>query len=109
QTNTIRLNRDHQPEKVVGKAVEFDTGRGDGLVATFRVARTRDGDEALELANDDLVDCSVGFGVVRESWPQHDLRRVHEGWLDHVALTAAPAYRAAKVLDVRGRELVLAR
>jgi phage head maturation protease len=54
-----------------------------------------------ELAADDFVDCSVGFGVEAESWPQNDLRLVREAWLDHVALTSQPAYRDAKVLGVR--------
>lgn len=71
------------------------------MVATFKVARTVAGDEALELASNDLVECSVGFGVVRHSWPQRDLRLVHEGWLDQVALTSQPAYRDAKVPGVR--------
>jgi HK97 family phage prohead protease len=108
QTNTIRLNMDHQAEKVIGKAVEWDTHNLDGLVGTFHVARTTLGDEALELAANDCVDCSVGFGVVNESWPQKDLRLVREAWLDHVALTSMPAYPGARVLGVRG-ELASAR
>jgi HK97 family phage prohead protease len=102
QTNTIRLNLDHKAERVIGKAVEWDTSNLDGLIGTFKVARTTLGDEALEMAADDLLDTSVGFGVVRESWPQADMRVVHEGWLDHVALTSMPAYPGARVLGVRG-------
>jgi HK97 family phage prohead protease len=101
QSNVVRLNMDHRAARVVGKATSFDTSRFDGLVATFKVAKTVAGDEALELAANDLVDCSVGFGVVSESWPQTDLRLVSAAFLDHVALTSMPAYATAKVLGVR--------
>ena len=104
QNHTIRLNLDHNPEKVIGKAIEWDTTRSDGLLGVFRLSRVPLADQALELASEDCLDCSVGFGVEHESWPQPDLRMVHSAFLDHVALTSQPAYRDAKVLGVRDRE-----
>lgn len=102
QPNTIRLNRDHKAEKVVGRAISWDTRRHDGLVGTFRIPRTRDGDEVLELCAEDLVDCSVGFGATSESWPQQDMRLINKGFIDHVAVTSMPAYKDARVLSVTG-------
>lgn len=105
QAGPIRLNRDHRPERVVGKAIAWDTSSPDGLIATFRLPRTRDGDEVLELAAADCLDCSVGFGATRESWPQADMRLINEGFVDHVAVTSSPAYRDARVIGVRGDQL----
>jgi uncharacterized protein len=101
QRHAIRLNMNHNAAEVVGRAVDWYTGRSDGLIGVFKVSKTVAGDEALALAADDCVDCSIGFGVIKESWPQRDLRVVHEGFVDHVALTSAPAYPDAQVLGVR--------
>ena len=54
------------------------------------------------------MDASAGFNVLRggEKWStDRSRRRLTRLWLDHIALTAAPAYEGAMVLDVRSANL----
>jgi len=58
----------------------------------------------LELAADDVLDASAGFGVGPggERWESARRRRLTNLFLGHIALVADPAYKSAKVLAVRG-------
>jgi len=79
-----------------------------GLYAEFAVANTRDGTEALELASSGVVDgLSVGFVVVRDDYPEHDLRAIHEAKLREISLVNFAQYPDAKVLSVRAAEDIL--
>jgi HK97 family phage prohead protease len=99
----ILVNRGHVIDSVVGRATRFHPSRDEGLVAELQIAKTSAGDETLALANDGLLDASAGFGVPDggESWPERGLRRLTRVWLDHIAMTPDPAYKAARVLAVR--------
>jgi phage head maturation protease len=70
----------------------------------------RDADEALALIADDLLGVSAGFaiGAGGEDW-HGNRRRVRRALIDHVALVPEPAYEAAKITAVRGRELLAQR
>jgi phage head maturation protease len=61
------------------------------------------GGEALELAREQVLDVSAGFGVYEggETWPSCSVRRLTNVWLDHVALVSNPTYPDARVLTVR--------
>ena len=100
----ISVNRGHDIDQIVGRAVQFNTSRDDGLVAELRMAKTDAGDETLALADEGLLDASAGFGVPNggEHWPERGLRRLTRVWLDHIAMVPDPAYKDAKVLSVRG-------
>jgi HK97 family phage prohead protease len=99
----IMVNRGHVIDHVVGKAIQFHPSRQDGLVAELQIAKTADGDETLQLADEGLLDASAGFGVPDggETWPERGLRRLGRLWLDHIAMTPDPAYPTANVLAVR--------
>jgi phage head maturation protease len=75
------------------------------LVAEVRIAATLLGDETLALADERMVDLSVGFGVRGSdqvlSRPKRIIKRA---FLDHIAFVGAPAYVGAKVLAVRARD-----
>jgi phage head maturation protease len=89
---------------VVGKVVRFDTRDPRGLVASIRIARTQRGDDTLQLASEDMLSASVGFGVHRNGEVLdrfNRVRRVTSAWLDHIALVMSPVYSDAKVLAVR--------
>jgi HK97 family phage prohead protease len=100
----IRVNRDHNPERPLGKAIAFDPHDAKGLWARLKIADTRDGNEALELAREDVLDLSAGFGVYEggETWPSTNVRRLTKIWLDHISLVSNPAYPDARVLAVHG-------
>lgn len=99
----VRVNRDHDRTRTVGKIVDLDVTDPRGLVATIYVVRTVLGDEALQLAAEDCLSASVGFGVppggevldVRAK-----TRRITAAVLDHLSLVADPAYAGATVLTV---------
>jgi HK97 family phage prohead protease len=102
----IMVNRGHVIDKVVGKAIRFHPSRDEGLVAEVRIAKTAEGDETLALADEGLLDASAGFGVPDggETWPERSLRRLNRLWLDHIAMTPAPAYEGTTVLAVREQD-----
>jgi phage head maturation protease len=104
RADRVKVNRDHHVERVVGKAVRIDPYSALGCVATLRIAKTLLGDETLALAEDRVLDCSVGFRVKPggETWDaQRTRRQVTRGELDHIALVPDPAYTGANVLAVR--------
>lgn len=107
RANRIRVNRDHQLERTVGRALAFHPTRDEGLVADLKIANTDLGNETLELAADGCLDASAGFlpfdGGMR--WEGPNAYTVTKAWLGHVALTPQPAYEDAKVLAVRHQVL----
>jgi HK97 family phage prohead protease len=103
RANRIRVNRDHNLERTVGRATALHPDRDEGLVARVKIAKTPLGDETLELADDGCLDASAGFlpmpGGMR--WESRSAYRVSKAWLGHIAMTPEPAYDDAKVLAVR--------
>lgn len=104
RANRVKVNRDHDLKKTVGRAVALHPSRQLGLVAELRISRTPLGDETLELAADGVLDASVGFAPMPngETWnAQRTRRRIERAYLGHISLVPDPAYEEARVLDVR--------
>ena len=101
--NRIRVNRDHDVTRTVGRAVALHPSREEGLVADIRVARTELGDETLALADEGCLDASAGFLPMPggEQWLERSRVRIRKAWLGHIAMTPDPAYANANVLAVR--------
>lgn len=110
--HNIRVYRDHDTNRPVGKALKIYTDRPEGLVAELRIAPTPLGDETLELAADGILDVSVGFAPKvhgGEQWsPDRQERRLVKCYLDHIAMVGDPAYDEAQVIDVRSVAVVAA-
>lgn len=107
RANRIRVNRDHDVTRTVGRALTFHPNRQEGLVADLRIARTELGDETLALAEEGILDASAGFVPMAggEKWEGRSLRRLSKIFLAHIAMTPDPAYQEARVLAVRQREV----
>jgi len=104
RANRIRVNRDHQRERTVGRALALYPSREEGLVAEVRIAQTTLGDETLALADEEILDASAGYLPIMpggEMWETRNRVRVTKAWLGHIALTPDPAYETARVLAVR--------
>jgi HK97 family phage prohead protease len=104
RANRVKVNRDHDVSRTIGRAVALHPNRDEGLVAELRISRTPEGDEALELASDRVLDASIAFAPMRdgESYSEHRTkRRITRAFLGHIALVPDPAYEGAQVLDVR--------
>lgn len=103
RVNRIRVNRDHQLARTVGRAVALHPSRDEGLVAEVRIAKTDLGEETLTLAEDECLDASAGFLPMANgmTWETRSRYRISRAWLGHIALTPEPAYEGARVLAVR--------
>jgi len=104
RANRVKVNRDHDYQRTVGRATAFYPERPEGLVARLRIApKLALGDETLALAADGALEASVGFAVMPggERWLEgRSRRRLERLFLDHIALVPEGAYDA-QVLDVR--------
>jgi phage head maturation protease len=101
----ITVNMAHDRERPVGRTVGVHPNDNRGLRLELRVAKTHTGDEALELADEELLGASVSMGPIMPGG-EHYLdggrrRRITKAFVDHVALTGDRAYTGAKVLAVR--------
>lgn len=101
----VKLLRDHDFKQPLGVATQLtDTARG--LKARFKVARGADGDRALELAEDGVLDgLSVGVDFDMETDtvpdPKNKLGRlVRRSDLRETSLTPMPAFDDARVTRV---------
>lgn len=98
----VTANRDHDHQRVMGLAVDYDFTDSRGLVADVEVADTQLGEETLKLAARGILKASIGMLVRRSDGPiVQGKRAIKRAFLDHIAFLPNPAYGGAKVLDVR--------
>lgn len=103
--NRVRLNYEHEARNilnVVGHAVDLHE-QPDGLHGTFRAVGAP-GDQALELIRSGTVRGLSVAVVMHERGNRNAdgmIERIRVARLDHVALTASPAYADAGVMAVR--------
>lgn len=101
----VKLLRDHDPAQPLGRAVDLSDGPA-GLYVKFRVARGPEGDRALELAEDGVLDgLSVGvdFDAQADAEPDPADRSVlvvRRADLREVSLTPMPSFDDARVTSV---------
>lgn len=105
RTRRIPINREHNPEWLVGRAISTDPDHPDGLAVEIRISKTDRGEETLELAKDDVLSASAGF-MIRQPGDcildrRARMRRVNRAFLDHIALVGSPAYEGARILAMR--------
>lgn len=111
RANRVKVNREHDVDRTIGRAHAFHPSRSEGLVSDLRISRTPAGDEALELAADGALDASVAFRPMPdgETYTERGAkRRITRAFLEHVALTGDPAYEGAQVVSVRSSGLLVA-
>lgn len=99
----IKVNRDHDVTRTVGRTLSLHPSRAEGLVAVLRIGRSPLGDETLEYANDNILDASVGFAPFpggEQYLENRSRRRITKAFLGHIALVPESAYDAP-VLSVR--------
>lgn len=93
----VKLYIGHDPSSAVGYALSLDD-REDGLYATFKVARGPEGDRALSLAEDRVLDgLSAGLG---EGGTFNAVDGIQHGTgvpLKEISLTPCPAFDDARV------------
>lgn len=100
----VKLLRDHDMTKPLGVMIH-DEERENGRLARWRVARGADGDAALSLAEDGVLDgLSVGvdfeIGVDTTYDADDAITVVHRADWRETSLTAMPAFDSARVTSV---------
>lgn len=97
----VKLNVNHDRAQAIGKAIRLHN-TADGLEATFKVARGQEGDRALALAEDGVLD---GFSIEvdfddGDAWTTDPadkaVRLVTRGRLAGVAVTPYPSFDDAR-------------
>lgn len=97
----LLLNHDALHRLPIGRANRL-AEEAAGLFGEFRVSQTREGDEALELLRDGVLDAfSVGFRPIRERRAKDGTVERIEVGLREASLVAFPAYEGALVGGVR--------
>ena len=100
-TSRIKLNLNHDHKQAIAKAIRLHNTI-DGLEGTFKVARGDEGDRALSLAEDGVLDgfsIEVDFDDGDEWHPDpadKSVRKVTRGRLVGAALTGFPAFDDAR-------------
>lgn len=99
------VNHDRIGRLPLGRAISLREDPS-GLVGEFRVSKTREGDEVLELIRDGVLDAfSIGFRPQRDVWNSDrsfvERTEVH---LSEVSTVAFPAYAGAEIAGVRTGE-----
>ena len=107
--NRVKVNREHEKTRTVGKVTSFWPSRTEGLVAATRIAKTPLGDETLALADDECLGASVGYAapsryVELNKRSRPGLRSVKKAFMDHLSFVADPTWESAAVLNVRGAD-----
>ena len=103
------VNMEHDATRWVGTVLDLDGANERGLRASVKIRRSPEGDQALDDCADGLLGASIGMAVTPSGQTlDASRRRIHKAFLDHIALTATPAYAGAEVLEVRAARLAVA-
>ena len=102
--NKVKLLCNHDRRKFPLGAATMLREDTAGLVGEFRVSKTREGDDALELVRDGALDSfSVSFAPIKERKTGKTLIERLEVKLREVSLVAFPAYEGAAIAGVRAQ------
>ena len=99
----VKLLLEHDRTRPIGKMMEF-TAVKDGVTATFKIANTMAGEDALVEATDGLRD---GFSVgatVNEWSNDNGVMKITSATLEEVSLVTDPAIQSARVSNVAASE-----
>jgi HK97 family phage prohead protease len=102
------VNMEHDPTRWVGTVLDLEPDEPKGMQAKVKIRRCAEGDQALNDAADELLGASIGMAVTPNDAPiEGHRRRIRKAFLDHIALTATPAYLGAQVVEVRSARPVV--
>lgn len=105
QPKNVKLNLEHDRTRPIGKTLGMSMSEdGKGIDATFKIAKTTAGNDALEEAMSGLRD-GFSVGVAVDSYDSKDGAMIVTGSeLIEVSLVTEPAVRSARVTDVAASE-----
>jgi HK97 family phage prohead protease len=99
----VKMLMQHAPERPIGRMQKFNQAE-DGIYASFKISASMQGQDALILAGEQLIDgLSVGVDV-NKSIQKKDYLYVTSATLKEVSLVESPAFTAAQVTKVAASE-----
>jgi HK97 family phage prohead protease len=99
----VKMLMQHQADKPIGRMQKFNKAE-DGIYASFKISASMQGQDALILAGEQLIDgLSVGVDV-NKSVQKKDYLYVTSATLKEVSLVESPAFSAAQVTKVAASE-----
>ena len=99
----VKMLMQHRPEKPIGRMQNFNKAE-DGIYASFKISASMQGQDALILAGEQLIDgLSVGVDV-NKSIQKKEYLYVTSATLREVSLVESPAFTAAQVTKVAASE-----
>ena len=99
----IKMLMQHSAEKPIGRMQKFNQAE-DGIYASFKISASMQGQDALVLASEQLIDgLSVGVDV-NKSVQKKDYLYVTSAILKEVSLVESPAFSNAQVTKVAASE-----
>jgi len=99
----VKMLMQHRAEKPIGRMQKFNQAE-DGIYASFKISSSMQGQDALILASEALIDgLSVGVDV-NKSIQKKDYLYVTSATLREVSLVESPAFTAAQVTKVAASE-----
>jgi len=99
----VKMLMQHRPDKPIGRMQKFNKAE-DGVYASFKISASMQGQDALILAGEQLIDgLSVGVDV-NKSIQKKDYLYVTSASLREVSLVESPAFTAAQVTKVAASE-----
>jgi HK97 family phage prohead protease len=99
----VKMLMQHSPERPIGRMQKFNEEK-DGIYASFKISASMQGQDALILAGEQLIDgLSVGVDV-NKSVQKKDYLYVTSATLREVSLVESPAFTAAQVTKVAASE-----
>jgi len=102
----VKLNLEHDRTRPIGKTLSMSVNE-DSIDATFKIANTTSGSDALEEAMSGLRDgFSIELAVDEYTMEKDGTMRVLAGELTGVALVTEPAVRSARVSEVAATEAI---
>jgi HK97 family phage prohead protease len=108
EATDIKLLMQHQADKPVGRAISFSESTSPaGVYGSFKLSSSTRGQDALVLAQENLVSgLSVGVDVTA-SKPMGDYLLVTEAVLKEVSLVESAAFSSASVTDIAAARAAL--
>jgi HK97 family phage prohead protease len=99
----VKMLMQHSPERPIGRMQKFNEEK-DGIYASFKISASMQGQDALILAGEQLIDgLSVGVDV-NKSVQKKEYLYVTSATLKEVSLVETPAFSAAQVTKVAASE-----
>jgi HK97 family phage prohead protease len=99
----IKMLLQHKADKPIGRMQKYNKA-DDGIYASFKISASMQGQDALTLASEQLVDgLSVGVEVIK-STNKKDYIYVTKAQLKEVSLVESPAFAEAQVTRVAASE-----